>query len=110
MKTTIDFSDFREAFRRYGREDSYSPAGLRALFDHFEQYEDDTGQEVELDVIAICCDYDENHWEDVASNYSIDLSDHEDEGDKISAVREYLEENTYLVNEPLEGVFVYQVF
>ena len=110
MKTTIDFSDFREAFRRHGREDSYSLAGLRALFDHFEQYEDETGQEVELDVIAICCDYDENHWEDVVSNYSIDLSDHEDEGDKISAVREYLEENTYLVNEPLEGVFVYQVF
>jgi hypothetical protein len=110
MKTTVDFSDFREAFRNHGREDSYSLAGLRALFDHFEQYEDETGQAIELDVIAICCDYDENHWEDVASNYSIDLSDCEDEGDKISAVREYLEENTFLVNEPLEGVFVYQVF
>ena len=109
MKTTIDFSDFREAFRRYGREDSYSPAGLRALFDHFEQYEDKTGQEVELDVIAICCDYDENHWEDVASNYSIDLSDCEDEGDKIEAVREYLEYKTTVVGETATG-FVYAVF
>jgi hypothetical protein len=110
MKTTIDFNDFREAFRRYDRLGSYSPEGLRALFNHFEQYEEETGQEVELDVIAICCDYDENHWEDVAANYSIDLTDCEDEEDKISAVREYLEENTFLVNEPLEGVFVYQVF
>jgi hypothetical protein len=110
MKTTIDFSDFREAFRRYDRESSYSREGLRALFNYFEQYEEETGQEVELDVIAICCDFDENHWEDVAANYSIDLSEHEDEEDKISAVREYLEENTFLVNEPIEGVFVYQVF
>jgi hypothetical protein len=110
MKTTIDFNDFCEAFRRYDRLGSYSPEGLRALFNYFEQYEEETGQEVELDVIAICCDYDENHWEDVAANYSIDLSEHEDEEDKIQAVRDYLEENTFLVNEPLEGVFVYQVF
>jgi hypothetical protein len=110
MKTTVSFYDFREAFRQHDRLGSYSPEGLRALFNYFEQYEEETGQEVELDVVAICCDYDENHWEDVASNYSIDLSEYEDEEDKISAVREYLEENTFLVNEPLEGVFVYQVF
>jgi hypothetical protein len=110
MKTTVSFYDFREAFRQHDRLGSYSPEGLRALFNYFEQYEEETGQEVELDVIAICCDYDENHWEDVASNYRLDLSEYEDEEDKISAVREYLEENTFLVNEPLEGVFVYQVF
>jgi len=110
MKTTVSFYDFREAFRQHDRESSYSPEGLRALFNYFEQYEEETGQEVELDVIAICCDYDENHWEDVASNYSIDLSECEDEEDKVAAVRDYLEENTFLVNEPLEGVFVYQVF
>jgi hypothetical protein len=110
MKTTVSFYDFREAFRQHDRLGSYSPEGLRALFNYFEQYEEETGQEVELDVIAICCDYDENHWEDVASNYSIDLSECEDEEDKVAAVRDYLEENTFLVNEPLEGVFVYQVF
>jgi len=110
MKITIDFTDFRDAFRRYDRESSYSREGLQMLFDHFEEYEEQTGHAVELDVIAICCDYDENHWEDVASSYLIDLSECEDEEDKIAAVREYLEENTFLVGEPLEGVFVYQVF
>jgi hypothetical protein len=110
MKTTINFNDFREAFRRCDRESSYSREGLQMIFDYLEEYESSTGEEVELDVIAICCDYDENHWEDVAANYLIDLSDHEDEEDKISAVREYLEENTSLVGEPLEGFFVYQVF
>ena len=85
MKTTVDFSDFREAFRNHGRDDSYTREGLEMLFNHFEELESDTGTEMELDVIAICCDYDENHWEDVASNYLIDLSDCEDDDDKIKA-------------------------
>jgi hypothetical protein len=110
MKTTVDFSDFREAFRNYGRADSYTREGLEMLFNHFEELESDTGTEMELDVIAICCDYDETHWEDVASNYSIDLSDCEDDDDKIEAVREYLSDNTLLVGEPLPGTFLYVVF
>jgi hypothetical protein len=110
MKTTIDFSDFREAFRRYNRESSYTREGLEMLFNYFEELESDLGEEIELDVIAICCDYDENHWEDVASNYSIDLTDYEDEDDKIEAVRDYLTDRTTLVGEPLPGTFLYVAF
>jgi hypothetical protein len=110
MKISIDFSDFRDAFRRYDRDSSYTPEGLEMLFNHFELYEEETGQEIELDVIAICCDYDENHWEDVAANYSIDLDECEYEDDKIDAVRQYLEDNTTLVGESLPGTFVYAAF
>jgi hypothetical protein len=110
MKTTVDFSDFREAFRNYDRESSYTREGLMMLFEYFEELEGDLGEEIELDVIAICCDYDENHWEDVAANYSIDLEDCEDEDDKIEAVRDYLSDNTTLVGEPLPGTFLYVVF
>lgn len=110
MKTTVDFYDFREAFRNYDRESSYTREGLMMLFEYFEELEGDLGEEVELDVIAICCDYDENHWEDVAANYSIDLEDCEDEDDKIEAVRDYLSDNTTLVGEPLPGTFLYVVF
>jgi hypothetical protein len=110
MKTTVDFSDFREAFRNYDRESSYTREGLMMLFEYFEELEGDIGEEIELDVIAICCDYDENHWEDVAANYSIDLEDCEDEDDKIEAVRDYLSDNTTLVGEPLPGTFLYVAF
>lgn len=110
MKTTVDFYDFREAFRNYDRESSYTREGLMMLFEYFEELEGDLGEEIELDVIAICCDYDENHWEDVAANYSIDLEDCEDENDKIEAVRDYLSDNTTLVGEPLPGTFLYVVF
>ena len=57
MKTTVNEHDFLEAFRRYDRVDNFGLDGLRALFEYLEEYEEDTGSEMELDVIAICCDF-----------------------------------------------------
>jgi hypothetical protein len=59
MKTTISKSEFRDAFRKMRREDQFTYDGLGALFDYLEGYEEDTGEEIELDVIAICCDFSE---------------------------------------------------
>ncbi|HHX70977.1 MAG TPA: hypothetical protein GX708_23375 [Gallicola sp.] len=59
MKKTIDKHDFVQEFRNYNREDNFSREGLEALFDYIEQYEEETGLEIELDVIAICCEYTE---------------------------------------------------
>lgn len=36
MYTTVSFDDFANAFKRKGRDDQFSRAGLRALFDHLE--------------------------------------------------------------------------
>ncbi len=58
MKQTVSEYDFTEAFRTC-RPDNFSYAGLKALFEHFEQYEDDCQTEIELDVIAICCEFTE---------------------------------------------------
>ena len=57
MKTTVTRHDFHDAFRRMGREDQFSYEGLNALFEYLEEYEESTGEELELDVIALCCDY-----------------------------------------------------
>ena len=59
MKKTVIFNDFEKAFEDMNRKDSFSSKGLVALFDYLEQLEKDIGQEVELDVIAICCDFTE---------------------------------------------------
>lgn len=59
MKQTINFYDFMQAFERYGRENQFSREGLCALFEMLEEYEQDTDQEIELDVIALCCDFTE---------------------------------------------------
>jgi len=57
MKKTINFYDFRDAFHKAGRENQFTYEGKKALFDYLEEYEDSTGEQIELDVIALCCDY-----------------------------------------------------
>ena len=108
MKTTVSLYDFREAFRSMGRAEQFSYEGLEVLFDYLEQYEADTGEELELDVVALCCDYYEDTTEAIAENYSIDL-DGLDEDEKTEAVRECLEDNGALIGE-VTGGFVYRAF
>ena len=110
MKTTVTFSDFVDAFRQAGRKGTFSYDGLRALFDHLEEIEQDTGEEIELDPIALCCDYAEDDAVSIAGQYGIDLSDCEDGDDKEEAVQDYLEENTDLIASLPGGVFVYRQF
>ena len=59
MKSTVNIYDFRRGFEDSDRKDQFSYEGQEALFDYLEQFEDDTGEEVEFDVIALCCDYTE---------------------------------------------------
>jgi hypothetical protein len=54
----IDKYDFIRAFEQV-RPDNFSRAGLSALYEYFEQLEEDIGNPIELDVIAICCEYSE---------------------------------------------------
>ena len=56
MIQTISEWDFARAFEQV-RPDNFSRAGLSALYEYLEDYEDSTGEQIELDVIAICCEY-----------------------------------------------------
>jgi len=59
MKITINFDGFERAFKRYGRGKQFSYEGLMALFEWLEDLEDSTGEEQELDVIGLCCEFTE---------------------------------------------------
>lgn len=114
MKTTVNRYDFERAFADAGRKEQFSYEAMGLLFDYFEQLEDSIGEEIELDVIAICCDYNEEMVADIARNYSIDLNDADPEDNDYDTqcraiVREYLEENTAVIGETATG-FVYAVF
>jgi hypothetical protein len=108
MKTTVSRYDFERAFVDADRKENFSYEALGLLFDYFEDYEEQTGEEIELDVIAICCDYNEDNPDDIIANYSIDVEGM-DEDEKIDAVRDYLNDNTMLVGETATG-FVYLAF
>ena len=59
MKQTINFWQFNDAFYKMDREHQFTNKGKKALFEYLEEYEDSTEEQVELDVIALCCDYSE---------------------------------------------------
>ena len=108
MKTTVSVYDFREAFRQAGRENfTYDALGL--LFDYFEGLEEDMGSEIELDVVAICCDYTEDDAVSIAGNYDIDITDM-DEDETLEAVQDYLNNHTSVMGTTSPGSIVYADF
>ena len=50
---------------------NWSYDGAKALAEYFEEYEEETGTEIEFDRVAIRCDYNEyDSLEDVLADYS----------------------------------------
>jgi hypothetical protein len=68
---------------------------------------DDTGSEVELDVIGLCCEYSEDTPEEIAENYGIEL---EDDGNELNNVLDYLHDHTMVCGVTKDGSIVYQSF
>tara|TARA_R100001082_G_scaffold69380_1_gene39353 strand:+ start:202 stop:531 length:330 start_codon:yes stop_codon:yes gene_type:complete len=62
MYTEVKENDFRNAFKTWqgGQyKDNFSYDGLGALFNWYEALEEDTGVQIEFDMVAICCEYSE---------------------------------------------------
>ena len=94
MKQTVNLPAFMDAFHAYKRYDQFGYTALQILFEYLEEYEDSAGEELELDVIALCCDFSVDSVADIASNYDIDLSECEDDDAMRDAVLDYLQDNT----------------
>lgn len=56
MKTSIDRFEFASWFSEH-RPNNFSPIGRLELFDMLTSYEENTGEEIEFDPIAFCCEY-----------------------------------------------------
>lgn len=110
MKQSINFSQFVDAFHAHDRYESFGYKGLWIIFDYLEEYEESTGEELELDVIAICCDYNMNDYATIAQEYRIDLSDADgDEDEEKQIVLDYLNDKTIVLGDCVDGI-VYQCF
>lgn len=73
MIKTINEYDFIDAFKKMGRTDNFSNSGLIALYEYLTMLGDDLGQPIELDVIALCCEYAEyDNLEEFQADYSED--------------------------------------
>ena len=90
MKKTITKNEFRNAFKQANRENQFTPYALGKLFDYLEDYEEQTSEEVELDVIALCCEYSEfESLEELQQSYNIP--------EDFEEAREYIEERTQVI-------------
>jgi hypothetical protein len=107
MKTTVNSSQFHDAFHRAGRGSQFSYEGLDILFGYLEQLEDDTGSEIELDVIGLCCEYSECDPKQIAKDYNIAL---EGETDIANHVLEVLYDHTQVAGVCPNGNIVFAQF
>ena len=108
MKQTICLSQFQNAFNAI-RPNNFSYEGLEQLFNYFESYEDDTGEQIELDVIAICCEYQESSIEEILSSYDIELDPDDDTQVNFDKVFAYLAYNTSVVGHT-DNSIIFQSF
>jgi len=56
---TVSFYDFLNEFEKHGRENQFSYEGKKALFDYLNELSEDLGEAIELDVVALCCEFSE---------------------------------------------------
>ena len=111
MKQTIYFSDFCDGFHKADRGTQFTYDGMRVLFDWLEEYEHSNDEELEFDVISLCCEYSEDCAEDIIGNYCLEEETADmTEEEKRDYVRDYLNENTMLCGETAAGDFVYLQF
>jgi hypothetical protein len=110
MKTYISEYSFMRAFKEC-RPDNFSYDGLKVLFEYLEEYEMDTGDELELDVIGLCCDFAESTWEAIASDYdsSIELDINENDDEQKAQVLDFLADQGALIGETSNSI-VYRQF
>jgi len=104
MKQTVNLYEFREAFRAI-RPDNFSYEGLEILFEYLEQLGEDIGEEIELDVIAICCDYSEDDFQVVADEFELDVPTYDP--DPLESLCEKIRERTGFAEYTSENTIVY---
>jgi hypothetical protein len=109
MKQTINLSKFRGAFYSMGRSEQFSYEGLEVLFDYLEDYDED----MELDVVALCCDFEEAGHYYIAKKYldsaAYDEYKNLESEDQYNEIRAFLEQNTVIIGETSNN-FVFAQF
>tara|TARA_R110000824_G_scaffold395045_1_gene595304 strand:+ start:202 stop:501 length:300 start_codon:yes stop_codon:yes gene_type:complete len=98
MKQTIDMYQFERAFKNMGRGEQFSYEGLQALYLYLEEYEEDTGEEINLDVIALCCEYAEyDSLEEFQANYGEEYESIEDISDETALIP--IDDNSFIIQQ-----------
>ena len=110
MKQSVNFTAFVDAFHAHQRYGQFGYEALKVIFDYLEEYEDSTGEEIKLDVIAICCDYSVDTPLSIDEAYGIEIDTNENDDEIAQQVKDFLESATIMLGETVDGQIVYQQF
>lgn len=99
MKQTVYRDDFIQAFKDHNRGNSFSIEALDLIYDYLIDYEENGGEEIELDVVSICGEFgfSEENILDFA-NRKLDIEDFEyllDEDERDNNEDEIFDFSTY---------------
>lgn len=104
MIKTVTFSEFCDSFGDSYKH-NFTYEGKRALYDYLEELETQTNEPIELDIVALCCDYTEYESEiEAAENYFTYESAAEgtlEENEKLAHI--FLEDNTTVIPVGKDG-------
>jgi len=99
-------------------ENNFSYDGKKALYDYFEQYEDEIGDEIEFDPIAICCEYSEydTAWDAMEQYQPNDMPVEGEDGDDLLETQEkneaealrWLQDKTQVIEVKNGGIIILQ--
>ena len=98
MKQSINMYQFERTFKNMDRGEQFSYDGLKALYEYFVEYEEDTGTEVELDVIALCCEYAEyDNLKEFQADYGEKYESIEDISDATALIP--IDDNAFIIQQ-----------
>ena len=111
MKQTLNKDQFRFAFDQV-RPNQFSYEAQGMLFDYLEEIDED----MELDVIAICCDFTEGDFQEVANELDDDETELAqeceglDEDETAQLIAEKLQDKTTVLGVTSNNTIVYANF
>ena len=99
MHVNINESDFRTRFHQMERGEQFSYEGLTALYEYLEELEEGCETKIELDVIALCCEY---------AEYDNLKQFKDDYGDEYKSLEDIENSTTLIKIEDEEGFIIQQ--
>ena len=98
----VSASDFIREFHEYDRDDNFTNSALKSLYEYMVNLSDDCGEDINLDVVALCCEFSEydNARTCISEcGYSFEFETDDDEDEEESDARRETEALEYLINE-----------
>lgn len=108
MYQSVNWYQFRDTMQNFDMP--FSVDGLSILFNYLEEIEQGQDKEMELDPIALRCDFAEALPIEIAEDYDIDISEAKNDDEVIETVENFLGDNGAFVGTTDKKTIVYHQF